>query len=64
MSSKYTYAKNDLTNINNDVFKTKAEEAGVLGLPDYTSADEGKILKIVNGIPTWVSVTTAEEVSY
>lgn len=24
-------------------------------LPAYTSADEGKVLKIVNGVPTWVT---------
>lgn len=54
----------DLTNIENDVFKAKAEEAEVLGLPAYTSENNGEFLKIVNGIPTWVSITTAEEVSY
>lgn len=26
-----------------------------VSFPDYTDADEGKTLKIVNGIPTWVS---------
>ena len=25
------------------------------GLPSYTAADEGKVLKIVNGVPTWVA---------
>lgn len=24
-------------------------------IPAYSSADEGKVLKIVNGVPTWVS---------
>lgn len=32
--------------------------------PPYTSADEGKILKIVGGVPTWVSLQSAEEVSF
>ena len=54
----------DLTNVDNEVFKAKAKEADVSGLPDYTSENDGEFLKIVNGIPTWVSVTSAEEVSY
>ena len=29
-----------------------------------TAADEGKVLKIVNGIPTWVSLINAEEVEF
>jgi hypothetical protein len=24
-----------------------------IGLPDYSNADEGAVLKIVNGVPTW-----------
>ena len=34
------------------------------GLPSYTSEDEGKILRIVNGVPTWVSLPNAEEASF
>ena len=30
-------------------------------LPKYTSADEGKILKIVSGVPTWVSLQSEED---
>lgn len=29
------------------------------GLPEYTSADEGKVLMIVGGKPAWVTVQTA-----
>ena len=28
------------------------------------STNEGKVLKIVNGMPTWVSLTNADEVSF
>lgn len=34
------------------------------GLPPYTAEDEGKILRIVNGVPTWVSLPNAEEASF
>ena len=33
-------------------------------LPSYTSADEGKFLRIVNGVPTWVAIPNAEEASF
>lgn len=33
-------------------------------LPKYTSADEGKFLRIVNGVPTWVAIPSAEEASF
>ena len=29
----------------------------LIGLPAYTEQDEGKVLKIVSGVPTWVSET-------
>ena len=29
----------------------------LIGLPAYTAQDEGKVLKIVSGVPTWVSET-------
>ncbi|MBP3294321.1 MAG: hypothetical protein J6N32_11260 [Clostridia bacterium] len=32
---------------------------GGRGLPEYTSADEGKVLMIVGGKPAWVTVQTA-----
>ena len=34
------------------------------GSPSYTSADEGKFLRIVNGAPAWVSIENAEGVSF
>ena len=40
----YTYSDNDLYLV------TSGED-----LPAYTSADEGKVLKIVSGTPTWVT---------
>lgn len=41
----YTYSENDLYLV------PSGED-----LPSYTSADEGKVLKIVNGVPTWVAL--------
>lgn len=35
-----------------------------VGIPTHTSADEGKILRIVNGTPTWTTIPNAEEVSF
>lgn len=40
----YTYSVNDLYLV------PSGED-----LPSYTAADEGKVLKIVNGVPTWVT---------
>lgn len=36
-----------------DLLPTNAEQAPLI-LPEFNSGDEGKILKIVNGVPTWV----------
>lgn len=33
-------------------------------IPSYTTADEGKFLRIVNGTPAWVSIENAEGVSF
>lgn len=33
-------------------------------VPAWTEADEGKFLRIVNGVPAWVTVTNTEEVRY
>ena len=30
-------------------------------IPDYTEEDEGKILRIVNGVPTWVAIPNVRE---
>lgn len=35
------------------------ERGGGSGLPEYTEADEGKVLMIVGGKPAWVKVQTA-----
>ncbi len=40
----YTYSDNDLYLV------PSGED-----LPSYTAADEGKVLKIVSGVPTWVT---------
>lgn len=34
---------------------------GGSGLPDYTEADNGKFLQIVDGSPSWVAIPNAEE---
>ena len=34
------------------------------GLPPVTAEDEGKILRVVNGVPTWVSLPYAEEAEF
>jgi len=36
----------DYVSINGEQFK-------ISHMPSYTAADEGKVLKIVNGVPTW-----------
>lgn len=41
-----TYADDDLRNI----------ILGINEVPSYTADDEGKILSVVNGVPTWVSI--------
>ena len=33
-------------------------------VPFPTAADEGKILRVVNGAPTWVALSNAEEASF
>ena len=45
--------------------KKLATEAYVdIRVPAWTSADEGKFLRIVNGTPTWATVPNAEEASF
>lgn len=34
------------------------------GLPDYTDADNGKFLRLVDGEPTWVLIEDGDEVEY
>lgn len=33
-------------------------------IPAYTSADEGKFLRVVNGAPAWISIQNAEGASF
>lgn len=42
-----------VSRIPKDLLPVNQERASLI-LPDFNSSDEGKILKIVNGIPTWV----------
>lgn len=43
--------------IDGDIWVDGSEDYTVwTNLPTWTSADENKVLKIVNGIPTWVSL--------
>ena len=32
--------------------------------PDCSSANNGQFLRVVNGMPTWVTIDIAEEMSY
>ncbi len=44
-----------------------ARELGIdkiLGLPEYTEADEGKFMRIINGAPVWSAVINGEEVKF
>ena len=45
-------------------FEIITDGTGVLTPKFNESTDEGKILKIVGGVPTWVSLQSAEEVSF
>lgn len=38
--------------------------SGGSGLPDYTSDDEGKFLRIEGGEPVWVAIPNAEEAKF
>jgi hypothetical protein len=41
--------------------KLATEEYVNIRVPAWTEEDEGKFLRIVNGVPTWVSIPNAEE---
>lgn len=43
-------------------FNSASDSNGVI--PEYTEEDEGKFLRIVNGVPTWVSIPNAEEATF
>lgn len=34
------------------------------GLPDYSDANNGQFLRVVNGEPTWEAVPSAEEAEF
>lgn len=36
----------------------------IKGLPSYTTSNEGQILRIVNGVPTWSAIPIAEETNF
>ena len=44
--------------------KLATEEYINVRVPAWTEADEGKVLRIVNGTPTWVALPNAEEASF
>ena len=44
--------------------KLATEEYVDVRVPAWTEADEGKFLRIVNGVPTWATVPNAEEVTF
>ena len=41
-----------------------ANMGGGSGLPDYTEADNGKFLRLVDGSPAWVAIPNAEEAEF
>ena len=57
---------NSTSGINKDEGSKKlaTEEYIDIRVPAWTDADEGKILQIVNGTPTWVSLPIAEKASF
>lgn len=44
--------------------KVATQEYVDIRVPAWTSADEGKFLRIVNGVPTWATINNAEGVSF
>ena len=39
-------------------------KTSMIPIPEYTEEDEGKVLRIVNGVPAWVSIPNAEEATF
>lgn len=62
LSSDITLSASDVSAYS----KTEIDDklSSMSSLPTYTSSDEGKFLRIVNGAPQWVSVPNAEEASF
>jgi hypothetical protein len=40
------------------------EKIYVNNIPDWNEQDENAVLKIVNGVPSWVKLTSAEGVEF
>lgn len=62
-SAEKSYAPEKETDITTKKYVDDAI-ANISGLPPYTAEDEGKILRIVNGVPAWVLLPSAEEASF
>lgn len=56
------------TRDDNTIYITTDEDGNVVPsgpqIPEFTSEDEGKILRIVNGVMAWVSLANAEEANF
>lgn len=46
------------------VYKWTPVSGSGSGLPEYTEADEGKFMRIINGAPVWSAVINGEEVKF
>lgn len=62
LSSNITLSASDVSAYSKTEIDTKL--ATMSGLPAYTSDDEGKFLRIVDGTPQWVTIPSAEEASF
>lgn len=51
-----------------NVYQATASQAvdmlGIQSIPSATTADNGKVLMVVNGVPTWTSIPSANGVSF
>lgn len=56
--------KNGSADIIADVEANTQAISKIKSLPDYSTANNDQFLKIVNGIPTWVTMDDGDEVSY
>lgn len=41
-----------------------ADDLNVISVPACTASDNGKVLMVVNGVPTWTSIPSANGVSF
>ena len=56
------YLNKQYTPIENMCIQNAIEQINTL--PSLSTSDEGKILQVVNGSPTWVAITNGNEVAY